>query len=236
MLQEGVLAIPRLSIGAIEEELEMTFQVALIGLDGTILGSDRKMTNRSPRASDAVPFDQTEETKKFFQSPDDAIIACFAGSLSAQQLAREIVLHGDPLVPGVAWESWVHATAINIQSRGSDEVLIARKAFPTEILKAVSGVGASRVHTRVCTGAIVPASFLTQHFAQNRSVESLAKLALLTLSFASMEAPSGVSGSFDLAILTASGVQWESFGEGDARVKEIHERFQVAALASIYED
>jgi hypothetical protein len=206
----------------------MTFQVALIGSDGLVVGSDRKITNRATRAGDAIPYAQSEERTKFFKSADESVICTFIGSAEAQNIAGKIVEGSDPTLNENSWQDYLHEMAQSCSPRTSDELLVVRKGHITEVVRIVLGSGASRIESHFCGGAIVPACFLTEHFWTKRPVSVLRKLALLTLDFGAREAPSVVGGGFDLLILTENGTKWENYGPNHERVLSLRAAFDTA--------
>ena len=207
----------------------MTFQVALIGSDGLVVGSDRKITNRATRTGDAIPYAQFEERTKFFKSTDESVICTFIGSAEAQNIAREIVERGDPTLSENSWQDYLHLLAQSSSPRTPDELIVVRKAHITGVVRMVLGSGAFRIESHYCGGEIVPACFLTEHFWTKKPVNVMRKLALLTLDFGAREAPSGVGGGFDLLILTeSSGVKWENYEPNHDRVLMLRKAFDQA--------
>ena len=79
MSQESVLTIPETQIEIAEGELQMTFQVALIGSDGLIVGSDRRQVYSTPGTFENHGALQPGEICKFSKGPNEEIICAFAG-------------------------------------------------------------------------------------------------------------------------------------------------------------
>jgi hypothetical protein len=230
MLQELAVNTPTF---AQDEEPGMTFQVALVGSDGVILGSDRRITNRATRVGDAVPFNQYEERTKFFKSDKESVIVSFVGGSEAQRIGREIVEKSDPALHDSGWESYLDGIAAKAQPRGPDEVLVLRKARPNEIVRCVLGSGASRIENHFCAGAIVPACFLTQHFYRKQPVALLENLAILTLKYGSEEAPTTVGGGFDIVFVTESGTRWKFYALDAPQITSLKQKFESNTLGLV---
>jgi hypothetical protein len=73
------------------EEAPMTLQVALVGTDGIVLGSDRKenFTPPSPTLSDSVTT--SSQGCKIFRDDSRGVMACWSGQNPAKEVARQVV-------------------------------------------------------------------------------------------------------------------------------------------------
>jgi hypothetical protein len=206
-----------------EQEQAVTFQVALVGCDGVVIGSDR-LGKYVPVVAGISQLPQLVLQPKYCVS-DDESMACFAaGGNAAINLARQIRADCDPTLKlkdatESGWEEAIRRlaavpTSWPSSSQIADEILVTRKdvcdAFwivlrrpgtPSTVLKMQ--------HQCFCTGTSTVAQFLPRHlYTPKRSVPELKKLALLTLTFAAKEEPSSVSAPFDIMTLDRSGYNW----------------------------
>ena len=202
------------------EEQPVTFQIALVGSDGLVVGSDQKAV--FGRTVDGkLQFPQQLHQKKYFTS-DDGSVTCFAaGGHAAMNLAVKIVSLCDPVkLPSESrWTDLVRQLAASEMAPYStpDELLVVRRDTATAfwlVSRRTAGdtntiAGQKHVYQtvqkiseHVSTGASVAAKFLPQHlWKPNKSIAELKKLALLTMSYAAREEPSFVGPPFDIMTL-----------------------------------
>jgi hypothetical protein len=181
MAQETILAGPRSRAEGTEEELEMTFQVALVGSDGVLLGSDRKMFTRPPSANPESMFHQFESQTKFVTN--GAVICACSGNQESPRIAREILLTIDPMLPDLEWQARLDDKADIPNMLGHAQLAIARITRPDHVIWMVVGPSGytTRIEEKRCLGANSSACFLTERFYQKKPIRSLTTLALLAL-------------------------------------------------------
>ncbi len=206
----------------------MTFQVALVGTDGVLIGSDRRAAIKSGQSARRSDWQFTAGTK-FITKQDESVICAAAGGPQAQTIAQAIINRGEPMQTYPVWCESLKKIAESVPGNSTgDEVLVVRKDVPDLVLlNRDNRVGAtSKIEDRICTGVTATSRFLTQHFWERVSVERLKSLALLTLDYAASERGSEVGFGFDLMVLKAGTVRWERYQENDERIRNIREGFQ----------
>jgi len=236
-----VCVLPALhECAVIEEEVSrMTFQVVLVGSDGLIIGSDRKMFTEAPyiKGSDQ-PIPQFEEQSKFIATEDETIICACSGDQEAQRIARQIVLRLDPNLSPVAWIAALDSLARRPELTRSAQLIVVRKSHPDHALWLVAGpLGyVSRIEERQCVGAKTSACFLLSNFFKKCGVDELRTLALLTLDYGATEFPTSVGRNYDLLMLRSGKevAEWERYEDTDGRVQELRKSFDKAAATVIW--
>jgi hypothetical protein len=228
-----------LTEGCIEEGLDMTFQVALIGSDGVIVGSDRKQLHHTPSTPGVLGALQPDLITKFSRSKNDDVVCAFAGEGSARSMADAIVSLPEcsMKVTDFEWRIAIRKTVESRQERGrQDEVIVIRKDdLHRAYLASSYSAAPTEVSSRIATGnQAYPARFLLHHFYEKRPVAELINLALLTLHCAAIESEGRIGGGFDLMMLNASGMRWRQYREDDAAVLEAWESFEQSAETAIY--
>jgi hypothetical protein len=227
MQAEANLPVPY--YGCLDEQKQsVTFQIALVGCDGLVIGSDRRGLYGGSQAGQPHML-QTVSQEKYFKSENESIICFAAGSTTAINLARQIVAECDPAKLGSAtesqWRDALYRTAAKPLGLASntpvyldDEVLVARKdrsdAFWLVLRKPTNlPLPVVQKYQNLCTGAKTTAIFLPSHlWNQEQTISELKKLALLTLSFAAVEEPSSIGPPFDIMTLDRSGnVTWSVY-------------------------
>jgi hypothetical protein len=249
------MKVPRLSehpIGndfapSLEQEQyhnRMTFQVALVGTDGLIVGSDRRSIYYSPMGPEDVHSSiQPGENRKFVEAPDKSVVCAFAGSPFAVSLAKAIVYSArytgavNDFERGEALNAIAHSLD-PLEGMLKDEVLIIRRenlgSVTVMARKGHGSVTTADTTTWICTGNnSVPARFIPWHFWKRRPVYELGLLALLTLSYAAHEEKSMIGAGFDFIILTAEGFSEKHLDEDDPRIEEIRELFELKGEEAI---
>ncbi len=190
----------------------VTFQVALIGSDGLVVGSDQLSNRQSQDDMNETPTIEMSKQEKFVKSDDGSLLCFFAGGPTSQNVASTIAAHcaGTP-TSNLSWERKVRSKVRSVELlRGApigDQIIVVRKHIPTAVcLVQRSLQGATFVNEYkeqpVCIGNNALAKFLVTHLWEpGRTILELKKLALLTLAYAAKENPGGVGGPFDLMTL-----------------------------------
>jgi hypothetical protein len=215
----------------------MTFQVVLIGSDGLLIGSDRKLIPRAPSIPEDPPFLQPDEQRKFICSADESVICAYSGDIQAQRLARSIVAAPDLTMSDLNWLSHLDTLARNASAPGYyQKLIVVRKGNRDHAIVVSFNYHAMRIDTRQCVGVQSSACFLTnRYYNKNLSVKELRRLALLTLEYGAKDFPTTVGEGYDLAFITEDGVEWENYAPDDERIVAIRESFDRAALGVIYD-
>jgi hypothetical protein len=190
----------------VEGEYPMTFQIALIGTDGLLVGSDRLMTYQTVAPENLAT--QRSETTKFVKSADNSIVCFFAGSHYAVNLAQVIASSNFVGNSPLQWAMHLRQVATGLQRPPLpviDEILVARTDMPSFVSVVTKTnqpmAQAATVERWLCTGDNSPARFLPWHLYRRMTVAELKPLALLTLAYASKESPGLVGIGFDLVIV-----------------------------------
>jgi 20S proteasome alpha/beta subunit len=214
----------------------MTFQVVLVGSNGVLVGSDRKLIPRPPNIPEYPPFLQPDEQKKFITSVGDSIICAYSGDIEAQRLARSIVRAPDLTMSDLDWLSYLDTLAKNANVPGYyQKLIVVRKDRLNHAVVMSLNYHAMRIDTRQCVGVQSPACFLTNNYYNNQlSVKEMRELALLTLDRAATDFPTTVGDGYDLAFITKDGAEWVNYGPGDAGIIAARQSFDRAALGVIY--
>ncbi len=228
----------------LDEEIILTFQVVLIGRDGLVVGSDRKMSFRSPtpdvRGYSAGAW-QFAPSTKFVKSTDESVICACAGGPQAKSIANSIVLSCAPVVneSAIQWEEWLRHTSDAVVSNSvGDEVIVVRRNFPDHAIvlcREERTTGVLRIETALCTGTSLTARFLTQHLWQLDTVDNLERLALLSLAYAVKERPSEVGEGFDIMTLRTSGnVSWRHLEPNDSDIPKTLNAFDASTKKFLF--
>jgi hypothetical protein len=223
----------------VEEDIEMTFQVALVGSNGIVVASDRKIAYQTRERSDR-PWDrQTSVGPKFACKDDNSIVCFFAGGSQAISIANAVVCQVDASTPNISdWHSQLERAANSVIAKSTaDEVMVVRPFVGdvTLIYKSASEPSVSSIPDRRCTGIIAKCRFLTELFWRESTVSELRRLALILLHFASTERPESVGGGYDLLIVENGKVKWEKEKPLDSEeVQELVLKFSRAIDQSIF--
>jgi len=227
-------------VESVEEELCMTFQVAMVGSDGIIAGSDRKIgvrdTHSGESLNDAGPW-QFSSATKILTSADKEVICLFAGTFRSRTLARQICEEADPIKGELAWETWLHdcATSQGGFVASGDEVIVIRKKVLDRFVHVIPGQTGSAHDNEgfLCTGTRLTARYLPYRFYKPLPVAALRDLVLLTLDSARRERPSEIGGGWNLLEISSTGVVPTEYSEEDQRIVAVRERFDRAAKSAI---
>ena len=195
------------------EESGVTFQVALIGTGGLVVGSDTRVTYMTP--GDSPSFQLLDGPSKFCTSDDGWVTCAYAGGPTAKNIASEIATRCSAGNVGseLQWEKALSEAAKAVArpvARIMDEILVVRKD-KASVVWLVTAVGAADPHVqkitgRICTGDNSTARFIPQNlWKASLGLRDLETLALLTLGWATMENRSSVGGEFELLSLSGGG-------------------------------
>src|ERR1017187_1615786 len=181
----------------------VTFQIALIGCDGLVIGSDSLGTHVGLTQDGTSVFPQRGRQRKYVISDSGSLVCFAAGGYQAPQLAQQIALECDPATETnrpteLKWQDAIRQVAcrLDFTYESRDEVLLARRDITDRfwIVRrkitrslvgeklAIPAVSVTSAHTCLCTGEMGAAIFFA-HFGNGRSsVSELKKLAALALS------------------------------------------------------
>lgn len=233
-MSQTIITLTAKPILTLEEEYLMTFQLALIGSDGLIVASDRRMQYRSkPEGKIDAGLFQPVAGSKFTQSPNGDVICASAGSAIATQIAIDIAMKCDPSLhsDSTSWRYTVNLVAEETLATSSphlEEIIVVRKDMPECVLLVSAQTCASTtvISEFICTGFSTPARFLPRHLWKRSSVASLKSLAILTLGYAEKENPSGIGDGFEIMILHAdSTISRSEYRPRDERIAKLMEEF-----------
>lgn len=171
------------------EEQPVTFQIALVGCDGLVIGSDQ--LGRSVPMIDGKPqLAQIVFGPKYCVSAGQSIVCFAAGGISTINLARQIVSECDPasrLKDAADWELELHRLARTAPYQSPDELLIARadvidafwRVSRTQLGPGVILPSIQKTRDPFCIGTSTVAKFLPRHlWSPDLPVSQLKKLAL----------------------------------------------------------
>jgi hypothetical protein len=211
----------------------VTFQIALIGHEGLVVGSDRRVNDIVARIAGEKPVITYREQKKFRKNKRGDVTCFFAGAADCQKQAREILSVCDPETDEVEWEQSIEAAVSKTHRFHSDifnEFLVIRQNVSDAVWLVVSDCQTEHRVTKIedqkCTGTNAPAQFLALHLWQPAlGIPELKKLAMLTLAYAARENPGSVGAPFDLLTLDKKQkFEWSlgqsvDFAEFDAKLR-----------------
>jgi hypothetical protein len=199
--------------------MPVTFQVALIGTDGLVVASDRRVAyaTRSPEGISV----QLLEGLKFAKADDDSVICAFAGGPLAPKIGREIASQANQYLrlSELEWARGVQTIAKSVERpvspRSLDEITVIRRDCLNKVWivgkSSDSDATALPIETHICTGDISTARFLVEHLYCPMPVAELRKLAHLTVCYAAKSNPSSVGGGVDILCVTKEKVEWSSY-------------------------
>jgi hypothetical protein len=217
-----------------EQEKWMTFQVAAIGTDGIVLGSDRRQNIYSERDTDGFDALIPGESEKFIYSASREFVVGFAGGPTVESLALALAeqpreaLIGASLFPTA--QRLHHEIPFYGQTR--DTILLADCCAPNTV-SMISRTGATLapvtpVTRWITTGSnSVPARFLMQHFWRRVPVDALVPLVLLTLYCACKEGEGSIGEGMGIVILKDQNWQpLESYDVDGGKTEELWHQFE----------
>jgi len=204
------------------EEQPVTFQIALVGSDGLVMGSDRLARYEPPVEAGTKALPKILAMSKYFVSHDQSLVCFASGTQTAIEAARRISEDRRALTMNVTeqeWESTLKQVAATAPLPPAhipiaDEILVVRRdvsnAFWFVVRRPNTPVVALKTSSHVCTGASTVAQFLPRNlWNKDRSVRELKQLAILTLSYAADEESSFVGPPFDIMTLDKAGkIEW----------------------------
>lgn len=210
----------------------MTFQAVVVGSDGLIVGSDRKIANYLPNLGETQSYPQFDEQCKFIPDGDGPVICAWSGGQGAQKIARKIVLESEPGAGNLEWETYLDHLAAEAQECVLDQVIVVRKNCLDHAVRLTMAQGkrgyAARIEGKMCVGVSAKASFLIEHFSRKIPVSALKRLVILTLNYGVTEFSTYVGDGYDLRIVNKDGVELEHYPVDDERVLEIRKSFDDA--------
>lgn len=221
-----------------QEKFLVTFQVALVGRDCTVIGSDR-LFSEYYRHEDRNLV-QHAPTCKILICEDKSFVCAHAGGAKSREMAEAIVTQCHPHGPSsTQWEIHLRQVLNQIMGTGGgvvDELLIARAGDASLIRATRKGgtdVELTQIQGNICAGDIhLPARFLPTHLCQeDMSEDKLRRLALLTLACAHEDNPSGVGGGYNLVTVPHTNapippIEIISEAEGHKQFDEFRSRVQ----------
>jgi hypothetical protein len=224
------------SVSVLEEEInQMTYQVAAFGIDGLILGSDRKAFVRPPNQYDrdnavwSTQYRQYDSQFKFLRSKDDSIICACSGTQRSRIVADEIIQEANAGLPNLEWERYLRSKCC-VTLDAYEEIVVVRHQF-LDAFRMVIGTNGdvSPITDKLCTGVTSSACFLATHFYRRKSVDDLKKFVLLVLDCAAREFPQWVGNGYDLVTLREGyKPHWERFGPDDNHLVSLRDDFNKA--------
>jgi hypothetical protein len=189
----------------------VTFQIALIGSDGLVVGSDRMVSEMKAYPNDEKFMLDRSQQSKFVKNKGESVVCFCAGGADSQNQARDIARDCHPRGDSdLEWDTQLEQAAKKtrrvIRMDVFNEIIVVRKEIPDAVWLVKSDCQTqtfvSKITDRKCTGSNVVAQFLSTHlWNATRSIPDLKKLALLGLAYAARENPTSIGGSFDLMTL-----------------------------------
>jgi hypothetical protein len=222
----------------VKEEPPMTFQVALTGSDGVIVGSDRKRGVKT--AESGYGEYQYQPAGKFVKSDDESVICASAGSPRSSSIALAIATQANSRQEpsGLGWiNSLTEIADATAPDYMRGEVIVVRKHVRDMILVAYGqgrNTTSTKIEPHICTGIAAPARFLIEHFWEHAPVDALQSLVLLALDYAAHERPGDVGYGFDVMTVKEDAMSLTTYTPDDERIVCIRESFNRAALSVIY--
>src|SRR5579863_9029294 len=104
-MQQAPASVELSDLAVFPKELLVTFQIALVGIDGLVVGSDRRSLHfSSPDEPSSEGAIQPDEVCKFIKSTDEDVICAHAGGPFSEVWARAIVTRCVPVKNDVDWK------------------------------------------------------------------------------------------------------------------------------------
>jgi len=236
MLQEPVLTEPILSAAILEEELCMTFQVAMVGRDGLVLGSDRRM-RILPCIQDGERgyARYASQSKLRINDEKTAIVAC-AGADRSWLIGEQIVAKFDPEMSLIRWADYLKEQCESREDKPSrDQILVIRCDTPDKFWWLSIGREMKQFEDKTSSGLPLAAEYFLQRFYRtNMEIRFLEKLALLTLDCAALEAPDSVGCGYDLMTLRNGKPHFQTYKPDCSEILSIRARLQTAIDDIVY--
>lgn len=196
-----------------EEELHVTFQVALIGSSGIVVGSDCRASYVTQPTLTGPPRTQRMEVHKYLPSADDSVYCFAAGGPRASDIARAIVEPVPDYEYEAQWQSVLanRANSVTEPRNDLDEIIVVRTSVYDRVWVVTksqnNGVTLLSVETKLCTGNPLNSRFIVSNFyKKNLSLRELQAIAALSIACAWQEHPSAVSPEMDILTFTKDGV------------------------------
>ncbi len=206
----------------LEQEPAVTFQVALIGTEGIIVATDRRLTYVTPSGGGACP--QLTTTDKFHVASDGSIVCFAAGGPRALAVAKSLADDPPAFTNEIKWKTELERRTDQDQAqrRDFDEVIVVRRDSPDRIWVVTreqsARATASAVYEHFCSGTPVASRFIpVQLYKQELSLAHLKAIASLSVACASQEYPSSIGGDIDIVVLQAGSIGWERLRESAGR-------------------
>jgi hypothetical protein len=215
---------------------KMTYQVVAFGIDGLVLGSDRKVFSRPPSAYGGDPYLQFDSQFKFVRSKDDAVICACAGSQEANRIANRIVKEARDGESLGDWQEFLWRVCREQGVTDSPELVVVR-TVPLDVHWVVFGPDGhvSQISEKQCVGAKTSACFLATHFYEKRPVEQLKRFVLLVLDHAARELPNWIGNGYDLVtIKEGQQPHWELIESDGDYLRSIRTEFKLAVRSALY--
>jgi hypothetical protein len=203
----------------------MKFQVVLVGSDGLLVGSDRKMPVRPRFSNEPAPFD---EPRKFIRSDDGSIICACSGELESQIFARSLVDTPNLAMGDGEWQVHLDSLARNTWVIGVHQLIVVRRGSPDHALWVLLGEHgcATRIDSIQCVGTPSTASFLNANYFPKCSTRNLKTLAYLALDYAAAELPFSATAEYDLVSITNTAVEWETYAPNYEHIAAVRQTFR----------
>jgi hypothetical protein len=191
--------------------MQMTFQVVMFGIDGLLVGSDRKAGTRTFDGRDY----QFQPGSKFCENPQRTVLCLFAGGPQAKAIADIITVECNPSESNLAaWHCCLRVAAEKIKARSvGDEILVIRPSIPDIVLVSKRDTDATvgpPLTEKLCIGVYAHSRFLVEHFWRPAPLSELRKLMLVTLAYAAKERPESVGDGFDIFTIKAGKYEMET--------------------------
>lgn len=192
------------------EEREMTFQIALFGSDGLLVGSDKKIINQSVEvAGNKHTRDSQFSTgSKISRNSKGTIICFYAGGSESKSIADKVAVECNPAESNITeWHYHLRETARTVSAEPigvpplMNSVLVIRPLIPDIALISKYGDRTSvspQIPDKICTGVQAKSYFLVEQFWRKIPVDRLKTLMLGALGYAAIERPESVGNGFDV--------------------------------------
>lgn len=203
------------SDAALLEDLDMTFQIALVGNDGVVVASDRLFVERGLAGHLATlrhSF-QRQTATKIHESHDKKVVCAYAGGPYAETIARRIVTGCNPAqLSDVEWRNRLELAIKEVNDYADntvDEILVCR-TDQLSVLKITrqrnEDPGFMAITEFACSGVDSHARVLPKiSWGVDMDLAQLSHLAAVTIAHAHEEFPSLVGGGADILTIDKMG-------------------------------